>query len=157
MNAEHLAELLRQTTAQVLEEAIYAFVEQDDAAPDAEVTVIEGWVPFTGVYNGTLAVEIEASSAAQIAGDFLGCDEEPDARNEALYRDVVGELANIVVGRLLERWMPNRVDYDVGTPVVACGPRRESRSSKEPKVCRARFVTDAGARLSAAILLGAGP
>ncbi len=68
--------------------------------------------------------------------------------------DAIGELANIVAGRLLEAWLPEGTDYDIGIPSVTTAPHRETRLATEPQVCVAKLLTDTGTHVAAAILLG---
>ena len=152
MNSEQLGQLLSDTVASVLEEAIYALVDRDQEYCDGDVPVVESLVSFSGTYTGTLSLEVEASGILPLVNDFLGCD--PEQALSLPRSDAIGELANIVVGRLLESWLTGEPSYDIGIPVVSSTTHGRTRLISEPQVCVTKLRTDSGTRVAAAILLG---
>lgn len=152
MNSEQLGQVLTDTVASVLEEAIYALVDRDQQYCEDDVPVVESLVAFSGTYTGTIALEVETSGILPLVNDFLGCDND-----QALglpNSDAIGELANIVAGRLLEAWLPGEANYDIGIPKVVSTTHGQTRLITEPQVCVAKLRTDSGTRVAAAILLG---
>ena len=155
MNTEQLQQVLTDTVVSVLEEAIYALVDRDQAYCEDDVPVVESLVSFSGTYTGTIALEVEASGILPLVNDFLGCDIEQSLSLPK--SDAIGELANIVAGRLLEAWLPGELNYDIGIPVVTSTTHAQTKIANEPQVCVARLRTDSGTRVAAAILLGVWP
>jgi CheY-specific phosphatase CheX len=152
MNSEQLGQVLTDTVASVLEEAIYALVDRGVDFCDDEVPVVESLVSFSGRYTGTVALEVETSGILPLVNDFLGCD--PEHPLNLPNNDAIGELANIVAGRLLEAWLPPEVTYDIGIPTVTATTHGQTRLVNEPRVCVAQLRTDSGTHIAAAILLG---
>ena len=152
MNSEQLGQILTDTVASVLEEAIYALVDRDQPACEDEIPVVESLIAFSGIYTGTIALEVETSGILPLVNDFLGCD--PEQALGLPQSDAIGELANIIAGRLLETWLPGEPNYDIGIPKVVSTTHRQTRLANEPQVCVTRLRTDSGTRVAAAILLG---
>ena len=152
MNSVDLKRVLVDTVTNVFEEAAYALVEEDTEPFTDEMPVIESLVEFTGNYAGTIALEVEAAGASSIANDLLGND--APAISAETNAEAIGELANIVAGRLLEAWLREETNYDIGIPTVAFKLHAQTRLRNEPQICCARLRTDAGIRLAAAVLLG---
>ena len=152
MNSEQLGQVLTDTVVSVLEEAIYALVDRDQEYCENEVPVVESLISFSGTYTGTIALEVETSGILPLVNDFLGCD--PEQALSLPKSDAIGELANIVAGRLLEAWMPGDPSYDIGIPTVTSTTHGQTKLVTEPQVCVAKLRTDSGTRVAAAILLG---
>lgn len=152
MNSEQLGQILTDTVAGVLEEAIYALVDRDQEYCENDVPVVESLVAFRGTYTGTIALEVEASGILPLVNDLLGCD--PEHALSLPKSDAIGELANIVAGRLLEAWLPRESEYDIGIPLITSTIHGHTRLVNEPQVCVAKLRTDSGTRIAAAILLG---
>jgi len=152
MNSELLGIVLTDTVASVLEEAIYALVERDQDYCEDEVPVVESLVSFRGTYTGTIVLEVEASGILPLVNDFLGCD--PEHALSLPMSEAIGELANIIAGRVLEAWLPGKLSYAIGTPKVISTTHGETRLACEPQVCVTKLRTDSGTRVAAAILLG---
>jgi len=152
MNSERLGQILTDTVVSVLEEAIYALVDREQEYCDGDTPVVESLVSFCGTYTGTIALEVETSGILPLVNDFLGCD--PEQALSVPKSDAIGELANIVAGRLLEAWLPGELNYDIGIPAVTSTTHRETKLVNEPQVCVAKLRTDSGTRIAAAILLG---
>ena len=155
MNSEQLRQLLSDTVVSVFEEAVYALIDREQEYCSGETPAVESVVPFSGTYTGTLALTAEASGSALLTGNFLGSDSDsipPDLNHE-----VIGELSNIIAGRLLEAWQPEATNYDIGIPTVKLVPHSQSRLMTEPQVCVVKLRTDAGLHVAAAVLLGVWP
>ncbi len=153
MNSEQLAALLTDTLVSVFEETVFALMERESETIDDGTLVVESLVTFCGTYTGTLALEVEAAGVAQLASDLLGAEDSKAA--SAQRSDVIGELANITAGRLLEAWQPSATDYDIGIPAVQIQAHGQTRLATEPQVCSVRLRTDTGLHVAAAILLAA--
>jgi CheY-specific phosphatase CheX len=155
MNSERLTQLLGETIVSVFGETVFALMDRDPEATPHELRMVQSLVGFSGTYTGSLALEVEASGVCQLASDFLGT--EPSTTDARDRHDVVGELANIVAGRLLETWQPDATNYDVGIPTVSVVTHGQSRLLNEPSVCRVEFRTDSNLHIVVAILLGVWP
>ena len=123
-----LADALGHATRAVLSEADIAFEPTDCAAPDFETTpAFFAAIGFTGDIRGTMIlVTTEAVVRAMNA---------PDVREqitcEAIVRDVLGELANLTLGRLKNRLIPRGVVIALAVPITGSGLRIElSRGSE---------------------------
>jgi CheY-specific phosphatase CheX len=152
VNSVQLGQVLTDTVINVFEEAVYALVDREQASCANETLVVESLVSFTGKYVGTIALEVEAAGVLTLINDFLGnetCGSVNNTNSEA-----VGELANIVAGRLLEAWLPEGTNYDIGIPTVETVKHCETRLVNEPQVCVTNLRTDGGTHVAAAILLG---
>ena len=152
MNSVQLGQLLTDTVVSVFEEAVYALVDREQEYCDSETLVVESLVSFTGTYTGTVALEVEQSGVLPIINDFLGCDSTVTPGTAS--NDAIGELANIVAGRLLEAWLPQDTKYDIGIPSVETVKHCQTYLLNEPQVCVAKLRTDSGTHVAAAILLG---
>jgi CheY-specific phosphatase CheX len=152
MNSVQLGQLLTDTVVNVLEEAVYALVDREQEYCADETPVVESLVSFSGTYTGTIALEVEELGVLPFVNDFLGCD-PTESPSHASY-DAMGELANIVAGRLLEAWLPEATNYDIGIPLVENVQHCQTRLANEPQVCVAKLRTDSGTHVAAAILLG---
>lgn len=152
MNSTELSQILTDTVATVLEEAVYALVDREQDFCDDDTVVVESLVAFSGTYTGTIALEVEASGVLPLINDFLGCDSTDPLSNPN--GEAMGEFANIVAGRLLEAWLPRETNYDIGIPTVETRKHSETRLVNEPHVCVAKLRTDSGTHVAAAILLG---
>jgi hypothetical protein len=153
MNSQKLNQLLRDAVTSVLEEAIYALVEQDRELWDAETQVFEALVPFSGANTGCLVLEVKADGVAPLAKEFLGCEDL--APNSAACRDATGELANIIVGQLLETWLA-KAEYDIGVPEVSCTVYGQSKMGTENPPCLCQVKTDSGIRIAVGLMIGTG-
>jgi hypothetical protein len=152
MNSIQLEHILTNTVTSVFEEAVYALVEREQEPCPDDALVVESLISFKGTYTGTIALEVEAKGVAPMTNDLLGCDESqvpPNCCNEA-----IGELANIIAGRLLEAWLPQQTDYDIGIPSVSSKVHSQTHLVNEPQVCVARLRTDSGIHVTAAVLMG---
>jgi CheY-specific phosphatase CheX len=155
MNSERLAQLLADTVVNVFEETVFALMDRAPCATPDDIRMVQSLVSFSGTYTGSIALEVEASGVTQLESDFLGADSADSGAGER--HEVVGELANIVAGRLLEAWQPEATNYDIGIPTVSLVTHAESRASNEPRVCNIDFRTDANLHVVAAIIMGVWP
>lgn len=151
MNTQKLNQLLNDTVASVLEEAICALVEQDEQLWDAETEVFEALVPFSGASTGCLVLEVKADGVAPLAKEFLGCE---DAPNATACSDAAGELANIIVGQLLETWL-SKAEYDIGVPEVSCMVYGQSKLGTNHPSYVCQVQTDSGIRIAVGLVIGA--
>jgi len=152
MNSTELSQVLTDTVANVLEEAVYALVDREQEFCDDDTLVVESLVAFSGTYTGTIALEVEASGVLPLVNDFLGCDSVDPLSNPS--SEAMGGLANIVAGRVLEAWLPEETNYGIGIPSVETKKHSETRLVNEPHVCVAKLRTDSGTHVAVAILLG---
>ena len=155
MNSERLCQLLSDTVVNVFEETVFALMDRDVTSPPDDMAMVQSLIGFSGTYTGSLALSVEQTGVAQLASDFLGS--EASAVGGQSQHDVVGELANIIAGRLLEAWQPEATNYDIAVPTVQLVDHGHSRLVSEPKVCCVDLRTDAGLRVCAAILMGVWP
>jgi CheY-specific phosphatase CheX len=150
-----LAQLLCETVINVFEETVFALMDRNPETTPGDTEMVQSLVGFSGTYTGSLALEIEATGVNQLANDFLGADlASNDVRDR---HEVVGELANIIIGRLLEAWQPEATNYDIGIPTVSLVTHGQSHVINEPQVCSVEFQTDASLRVVVAILMGVWP
>lgn len=88
--------------AGLIEEATMLFVEPNEGEeeltrPDAFVL---SRVSFEGFRNGEMEIALPRGVVAEIVANQLGCDAD-DVDDEGMLLDAAGELANLLVGRLL--------------------------------------------------------
>jgi len=151
MNTKKLNQLLSDAVTSVLEEAICALVEQDEQLWEADTEVFEALVPFSGASTGCLVLEVKGDGVAPLANEFLGCEDL--APNSTACSDATGELANIIVGQLLETWLL-KAEYDIGVPVVSSTVYGQSRLGTEHPLHVCQVQTDSGIRIAVGLLIG---
>ena len=152
MNSVQLEHILTETVASVFEEAVFALIDKESEFCADDTLVVESLVSFSGLYTGTVALEVEAEGVTPLTNDFLG--NEASCTPQEANIEAIGELANIIVGRFLEAWLPADTNYDIGIPIVNRKLHSQTYLVNEPQVCVANLRTDSGLHVAAAVLLG---
>ncbi|MDD5308940.1 MAG: chemotaxis protein CheX [Deltaproteobacteria bacterium] len=141
------------TVSQTLGETAFVFVEETEEAHLSwgADEILEARISFHGPSDGVLALAAGEKFATELAANLLGID--PDNAEAARGgRDAVGELANILLGVLLERWFPGDTTYGMDVPVVrSLGTGAYEKEAGGAKI-RLALVTDEGQRIDAMVL-----
>lgn len=151
MSADPLSQLFMETVINVLEETIYALVNEVADVCSNDTMVTESVVSFSGSLSGTIALEVETSAVTSLVDDLLGSHSiavPTDISGEA-----VGELANIIAGQFLQAWRPETSDYDIGIPDVQAKQHGETHLATVSQRCVTRLRTDRGIRIAAGLSL----
>ncbi|MEM9073555.1 MAG: chemotaxis protein CheX [Myxococcota bacterium] len=112
--------------------------------PEVEVTatdeLIQVWLPFVPVQGegpfgdgGALCLGMEPALASAIVSDMLAGEDPSDSDRI----DGLGEVANVLCGRAIERFTP--APYDLGSPTKLAGPLPFPLSPERRALCRYRF------------------
>ncbi|MDF1504325.1 chemotaxis protein CheX [Roseisolibacter sp. H3M3-2] len=98
------------------------FAEAPPTAAQAEAPLTHAArVAFTGPRAGTLHVAVSDDVAVALAANMLGLDPDAVRGDEALRRDAVGELANVVCGNVLPLVAGREAVFHLAAP-AACDP-----------------------------------
>jgi CheY-specific phosphatase CheX len=114
MNRLQLQATLASATASIFEElALLCADPSADRERAAEPLVGGVRVDFTGPVRGTLVLQVTAGALDAAAANMLALDAPPA---EALRRDALGELANVVCGTLLPALVGRRAVFTLDAP-----------------------------------------
>lgn len=114
------------------------------AAPTArsDMGAVTGWIELTSPrLTGWMSVSFEAALIAGIVERLLGeCVEGITAD----VQDTVGELTNIIAGRVKAGFSERGVSFAMSSPAVTVGPAAASAAPAEAPITAVPFLTGAG-------------
>lgn len=82
-------------------------------APNHEVAIV---ITVTGQVKGTVVYSLNMDSVEKIVAKLMPGSTPEQARKE--YKDVMGELSNMMTGNALNIFLKNDADLDVSVPMV---------------------------------------
>lgn len=147
MSRELTPTLLGDVARRTLEEAAFLFSDEAPSGLALEAPVIEGTLPFVGTVRGTLALRMPEALAVEAAANLLGTEpDDADAKENAAA--AVGELLNMLSGRLMPLWFGGETQCSLGTPTVVT--HDEWTGPGSPATVTAAFLAGEGALVEVA-------
>ncbi len=86
---------------------------KDSPAPTNEIAIILG---ITGRVSGQVVFSMNMETAMQIIDKLMPGMDEATMQNE--YKDVLGEVGNMITGNAINIFLKNHEDLDVTVPMV---------------------------------------
>lgn len=121
---EIIDQLARQSVEVVFKEMLGITVRPDEVVPlesDPEGQIISS-VGFIGQVNGIVHLAVNLAFARHIAGHLLGID-ETEFDGDEMVNDAMGELANVVVGRVKSQLCDQGRSCTLTVPSIVRGQR----------------------------------
>jgi hypothetical protein len=147
---EPSSELLAQTLVSTLEEAAFVFAERgSDPPPFAAPQLLEARIRYRGPSAGELRLVAEPGLAGTLAANLLGEDEGGDLAARA--PDALGEILNMVIGRLVVQLFGESAPCRLGTPRVREVGAAEHAGLLAGAACSASLVEEEGRRIDLAL------
>jgi chemotaxis protein CheX len=88
-------------------------VIRQSPAPNHEIAIV---ISVTGQVKGTVVYSLNMDSVEKIVQKLMPGATAEQARNE--YKDIMGELSNMMTGNALNIFLKNDSDLDVSVPTV---------------------------------------
>jgi chemotaxis protein CheX len=120
-------------------EAVVRAVAREAAAPAGDDLVAV--LPLRSALEGALVLRFPSATAAALAGRVLA--EIPEERDEALVRDCLGELANVIAGQAKALLAETPYRFTFATPTVTSGNGPDGRPEQH-RVWQVAFSSDLG-------------
>jgi CheY-specific phosphatase CheX len=142
MNAESL-ELLARVSSSVLADCAFLLTEPAEPSAALESDLVHAIIEVSGEQGARLILSLPWSLAVLATADMLGVSpDDPESELEA--EGAVAELANVLVGTLVDRFYAG-VSCEIGLPTSYRG---EPRASHGGKADTALLRSDSGELIS---------
>lgn len=120
-------ELLARLSSSVLADCAFLLTEPAEPNAALEDDLVHAVIEVSGEQRACLTLCLPWSLAVLVAADLLGvAPDDPEAEADA--RDAVAELANVLVGSLLDRLCPG-LRCEIGLPEAYRGEPKAGRST----------------------------
>ena len=126
MNAESL-ELLARVSSSVLADCAFLLTEPAEPAAALENDLVHAVIEVSGEQGACLTLSLPWSLAVLVTADMLGVSpDDPESEVEA--EGAVAELANVLVGTLVDRFCAG-LSCEIGLPTSYRGEPRANQSA----------------------------
>jgi CheY-specific phosphatase CheX len=120
-----LSDAMLSGAEEVFKTMIFMDIKESNESKEIENEAILGSITFQGGMEGCLSIRCDIPCAKAIAVNMLAM--EPDAElGEEEISDAFGEVANMVMGSVKSRILPNVGDLDISIPTVIKGQKLNS-------------------------------
>jgi CheY-specific phosphatase CheX len=113
-------ELLYEVSEQVMGDCAFLMLERHDGPIAWPDEVVQARIGFSGTVSGSFAIQAPRSLLVTMAGDMLGVEPDDPAATES-GEAALAEVANVLLGVLLARWLGAGANYEMALPVVLAG------------------------------------
>ena len=121
---------------------LFAFPD-DDRVNDGPAPAMTGRVDFNGHFSGELIMRISHSAVTELAVNMLGLDDDCEiAASEQ--QDAFMEMLNVICGNLLPAIAGDKVEFNIGPPVVLSEDEAEIELNKKKPLCVVRLMLEDG-------------
>jgi len=113
-----IKEKLRQTTASILENAAFIFIDDDDTIVSCDKFSFTGvTISFTGPSSGRMNLWMVKETIDVIARNLLGMDDDEDVSPIQRY-DALKEILNMIAGNLLTSLFDEKLIFNLDVPYL---------------------------------------
>ena len=141
---QQIKNILAVITSETLEKLAFLFAFQDDErSKDGPAPAMTGRVEFNGYCSGTLLMRMSQGSAAELATNMLGLDDDSVVSDEE-QQDAFKEMLNVICGNLLPAMVDDREEFNIGPPVVLTEGDAATALNGEKPLCVARSMLEDG-------------
>ena len=141
---QQIKNILAVVTTETLEKLAFLFAFPDgERRKDGPAPAMTGRVEFNGYFSGSLIIRISQGTAAELATNMLGLDDDSVISDEE-QQDAFKEMLNVICGNLLPAMVDDQVEFNIGPSVVLAEEDAGKALNGTKPVCVARSMLEDG-------------